>query len=138
MYKSLGSDLARLATAALLFGALDRQPYGYYTILRWVTCIVAAYTAVQAYEQHQRGITWVFTALALLFNPIFPVYLVRKTWAPVDVLSAALLMIAIFALRRQKNLMGVTDREANPCGGLQDPRPSPRCNSEMPSESNLD
>jgi len=95
-----GFIIARLATAALLFWALARHPYGYYTILRWVTCGVSAYAVLRAIEISRTGWAWALAILAIVFNPIVPVHLDRRTWAPVDVAAAIILLATIPALRR--------------------------------------
>lgn len=37
--------LPRVVVAGLLFGAVGKQPYDYYSVLRWVVCAAAAYFA---------------------------------------------------------------------------------------------
>lgn len=86
----IASHIARLGAVALLLWALAPHPYAYYTLLRWVVCAVAAYSAVEAYEQGRRGLTWTLIVTALLFNPLLPVHLDRTTWAGVDIATAVL------------------------------------------------
>jgi hypothetical protein len=69
----------------MLFLALADLPYGYYTLLRILVCAVGAYGAYLAYSAGRHGWTWTFGAIAVLFNPIIPVYLGREVWAPIDV-----------------------------------------------------
>ena len=83
---------ARLAAAAALLVALGRMPYSYYTLMRFLCCIVAAYGAYLASERKQAHWMWIFGVMALLFNPFLPVRLDRSTWAVLDV-AAALLML---------------------------------------------
>jgi uncharacterized membrane protein YccC len=85
-----------LICAGLLFLALLRLPIGYYTFLRLA---VTAGAVVFAYHRVRRsGLTiWVvaFAAMALLFNPIWPVYLKdRSLWAPIDILGGVLFLVA--------------------------------------------
>lgn len=89
------SSLARLVAAGLLFYALARHRYSYYTILRWITCSVALYSAVIAYKAKQTGWTWVLGVIAVFFNPFFLVTLDRTTWAPIDVITGVLLLLSI-------------------------------------------
>lgn len=96
----IGIIVAKLIAAGMLFGALGRHEYGYYTLLRWVVCGVTAFAAFQAAESHKNGWVWVLAVVALFFNPIIPVHLNRETWAFIDVGVAVLLLISVVALDR--------------------------------------
>ena len=73
------------AAALLLFVALGQHPYGYYTFLRWTVCVVALVVAWVAFHSATQWATWPFVGVALLFNPLAPVYLERSTWRPIDI-----------------------------------------------------
>jgi hypothetical protein len=62
----LGSVLAKVIAAALLFDALGRHQYDYYTLLRWISCGVCAFTAVQAGGVKKFGWLWIFAITHLL------------------------------------------------------------------------
>jgi hypothetical protein len=92
-----------LLASALLLGALGSHPYSYYQILRWVVAIVAV---IHAYKAHESGMMfwkWVLIGMAILFNPIAPVYLEKETWAVLDVLSATFLLAFLFLFASNKN-----------------------------------
>jgi len=73
--------IAWLATAAMLvYAVIEKHPYSYYTLLRWICCPVFAYSAVSAFEMNRVAWTWIFGVLAALYNPIFRVHLNRSTW----------------------------------------------------------
>lgn len=91
--------LARLVAALMLLGALARNPYDYYTILRWVVCPIAGYGAVQANARHDHTWTWIFGVIAALHNPIVPVHLSRATWAPIDIACAVALLVSFRAFK---------------------------------------
>ena len=79
----------------MLFGAIAEWPYGYYILLRWLTCITSILVILQAFE---RNIDWakvVFIVIAILFNPLAPIYLSRSTWIPLDIVTAILFIFAI-------------------------------------------
>jgi len=68
---------------------------GYYTLLRWITCIASILVAFQAFE---KGIDWakvVFIVIAILFNPLAPIYLSRSTWIPIDIITAIFFIFVI-------------------------------------------
>lgn len=79
-----------LVAALFLLGALGRWPYGYYVLLRWVVCAAAAYIAFQAHNSNRSGFVWAFGVVAVLFNPLSPIYLNREIWQVIDLLVAAL------------------------------------------------
>ena len=83
-----------LVACALLFFALGDQPYGYFTVLRWVVTIAAAISAYVGFKAANVFAAWVFVAMAVLFNPIAPVFLERSTWQTMDMLAAVILIYA--------------------------------------------
>jgi hypothetical protein len=99
---NLGSVLAKLIAAVMLFAAIGRQTYDYYTLLRWIACGVCAYTAFQAAEIKKIGWLWVFAIVAIVLNPIVPLHLKRETWAIVDAAAAMLLLFSITVIDRYK------------------------------------
>ena len=50
-----GGILAKLIAAAMLFAALGRPSYDYFTLLRWLSCGVCTFTTVQAAEAKRFG-----------------------------------------------------------------------------------
>lgn len=87
--------LFSLGAAAMLLGALGEWPYGYYTLLRWVTSAAAVLVAIFAYQWQRIWAVVVFAFVALLFNPLVPVHLSRSTWRPIDIGAALLFLLAI-------------------------------------------
>jgi len=79
----------------ILFGAIAEWPYGYYTFLRWITCISSILVALQAFEKNIDWVKIVFIVIAILFNPLVPIYLSRSTWIPLDIITAILFIFAI-------------------------------------------
>ena len=85
--------------AILLVAALWEWPYGYYGILRWVTCAVAIFVAYKAYLWRAHWGAWIFGLMAAIFNPLFPIHFSRAVWAVIDLAAATLLVAAIVVLR---------------------------------------
>lgn len=90
---------ARVVAAVAAAVAVARLPYGYYELLRWLVCAVAAFTAWRASELRRSGWAWVFIVLALVFNPVVPVRLRRETWAWADIAAAVLLLVSLATIR---------------------------------------
>jgi len=81
-------------SAGMLLLALAPMPYGYYTLLRLVATGVFIWAAMITSERRLQALPWVFSVLALLFNPLVKVPLSREVWALVDLGSAVLMLAA--------------------------------------------
>lgn len=90
-----GSAIARVFAAGALLLAVRHWPYDYYTVLRWVVCVVGAYGACCAFNGGNRIWAWIFGSLAVLFNPVAPLHFARKTWNLLDVLAAMVLLLSL-------------------------------------------
>ena len=68
------------------------MPYGYYNILRLVVCVSAIFMTVRATKTPNGQLAmWLFTGLALLYNPVLPVHLNEKAiWMMVNAVTAVL------------------------------------------------
>src|SRR4051794_22522312 len=89
---------AALACAAALALAPIHWPYGYYQFLRLAVTALAIWLAVAASRQQSTAWTIFGVGLALLYNPIMPVYLKRATWLPIDLVAAVLCVAAAIKL----------------------------------------
>ncbi len=90
--------VAKGIVVVMLLSALGKHPYGYYQILRWVVAGVTSYSAYLAYQQRQIGWAWTLSIIAMVFNPIVPVYLERATWVVVDIVAAAIVLASILRI----------------------------------------
>lgn len=94
-----------LVPIALLLIGLADLPTGYYTLVRFAVCLVSALSCYWSYKSDDKvGIaTVVFGVLAILFNPIIPIYLHEKEiWTVIDIAAAVLLGIRYFTLRDRR------------------------------------
>lgn len=83
-----------LIAAILLVIALAPMPYGYYQVLRIVVCGLSCYGAYLAYNAESHIWMWLLAGIAILFNPIFPIYLERDLWNVIDLVTAATLFLS--------------------------------------------
>lgn len=96
-------NIALLSAAALLFLALlDGWQYGFFTILRFVVFTACAYSAWLAYENDRESWSWFMGAIAMLFNPFFPIHFERDVWVVIDSVIAIVLILSVFLLRLPK------------------------------------
>lgn len=94
-----------LIPTAILFGTLlSDLPYGYFQILRWTTCITAALFAYESVSWFKQPVPSIFIAIAVLFNPIFPIHLSRSVWLTLDVITGILFLAWIFKIQILKRI----------------------------------
>jgi FtsH-binding integral membrane protein len=72
----------------------------FYTALRWVSCAAFAYSAVVGSQMQLTFWAWVFGLLAILFNPIIPVYLQRQLWQIIDYVAMVIIFLAAIVFTR--------------------------------------
>ena len=92
-----------IGTAILLLLAIPSGlwPYGYYIFLRWIVCVSSVIISYSFYESKLSGWAFTFGGIALLFNPIAPVYLDKSSWVMIDFVTAALLFISTYSIKEK-------------------------------------
>jgi len=88
--------LIKLTLALLFFLCLAKMPYGFYEFIRFSALIGFVYLAYKSYQAGNKGLSFVYAALAILFQPVFKIYLGRTIWNIVDVIAGIFLIITIF------------------------------------------
>lgn len=79
----------------ILFLCLAPMPYGYYTLVRFVSMVVFCVMAYKFYKIREKGLSITFGALAFLFQPFIKVALGRTMWNIVDIAVAVLLITTL-------------------------------------------
>jgi len=95
-YKNIVSGISVIM---LLLAIPTFWPYGYYILLRWMITISAVFLLSLAYEQKETF--WLFSMgiIAILFNPIIPVYFDKETWVVIDFIVAIMFLVSIFKIK---------------------------------------
>lgn len=94
------TKLSRLIASAMLFLAVANLPYGYYRFLRIVITLIAGVSAYNSYKKENYILFIAFLGIAILFNPIFPIYLSKDIWVPIDVITGLFFGITAFLKER--------------------------------------
>lgn len=89
------STVLRAITTAMLFVALTKLPYEYFTILRLVTCFTSAYMIYVAVMTKKPAWIVVFGFFILLFIPIKMFSIKREVWTVVDVIVGLTMLASI-------------------------------------------
>lgn len=77
--------------AVFLILAIFNLPSEYYVFLRWMITAISVYVAI-AFGDTSNNKIWLFVAIALVFNPIVPIYSTRSVWFFVDSVSAGIFL----------------------------------------------
>jgi hypothetical protein len=96
-YKNTIIDFWKL----LLIGLVD-LPIGYHTLLRIVGTVGSVAFVVTDYENGLDFWVIAFELIAILFNPLIPLYLHDKSaWMPIDVIVGMIFFIKSFPFKQK-------------------------------------
>lgn len=91
-----------LICAALLFIGIADLPIGYYTFLRIVVTIGAVAAVLTEFENGLNIWVIIFGLIAIIFNPLIPVYLNDKSaWMPIDIIVGVIFVFKSFTLKQK-------------------------------------
>lgn len=96
-YKQIASIVAILMLLLAIPSGL--WPYGYYQILRWIVAGVALFITYIAYHLEKQTWIWIMVIIAILFNPIAPIYLPKETWVLIDLITATIFLISVIKIK---------------------------------------
>lgn len=96
------STIFRIISVVLLIVAIPELPYGYYVFLRWVVCASSGFTAFVSSKLEKRFWMILYGLIAILFNPIVPIYLEKEIWVVIDIIIAIVIGISLFTVKRIK------------------------------------
>jgi len=87
--------------AGMLLLAIGPWPYGYYMLLRVVVFAAGLLLAALTYQRLKQFTIWIglFLIVAIVFNPIVPLYMTRGAWSVLDLAGAALFVTNWFVMR---------------------------------------
>lgn len=76
----------------LLLIAVFPLPYFYYQVLRWIITGLALYLGFESHEKKDKNWTFVFIIVAIMFNPIISIHLMKEAWIIVDLVTAGIFL----------------------------------------------
>jgi len=94
--------LTVICIIALLLAIPSIWPYGYYQLLRWLVSGTAIFILYAILKLEKITWTWIMAIIAILFNPIVPINLVKETWVIIDLIVAVLFLVSIFKIKPKK------------------------------------
>ena len=96
------SLIVRAVSGLMLLFALEDQPYSYYQTLRIVVCGASIFLAWYFIQAKIEWLGWIFIIPAILFNPIFPIYMDRSTWQLLDLVFGLMFIVSLCAYSKEK------------------------------------
>ena len=102
--------------ALCCFIGIFRLPIEYYTFLRILISIGALLVLYNTLSFKQHYFSIIFLIILILFNPVFPFYLYRKSiWIPIDTITGVLFLLINFIERKeQKKKEEITEETIQP------------------------
>lgn len=92
--------LTIIASGFLFIALFDGLPYVYFTLLRFIVCAVGVYLAYNIHEDNKGSLwVWAFAGIAVLFNPIIPIYLQRGQWMVIDLIIGIFFVLSMFIIK---------------------------------------
>ncbi|WP_317127613.1 DUF6804 family protein [Chryseobacterium sp. CH1] len=89
--------------ALCCFIGIFRLPIEYYTFLRILISIGALLVLYDTLSFKQHYFSIIFLIILILFNPVFPIYLYRKSiWIPIDTITGVLFLLINFIERKEQ------------------------------------
>jgi hypothetical protein len=94
--------IVSIICALALFIATFNFPVAYYMPLRIIVFVGAVLFAITNYKS--LFILMTFCLIAVLFNPIYPIYLyIKSYWIPIDIITGILfLLVAYYEMKQSK------------------------------------
>lgn len=89
-----------LICSGLLLIALANLPIGFYTFLRISVTISAVLALIDEYNNGINVWVIIFGIIAVIFNPLLPIYLSDKeSWIPIDIITAIIFGIKAVSVK---------------------------------------
>ncbi len=93
----------KVLAITLLCGALTSVPYmAYYQLMNWVVLAAAIVTAMQAHHTERDTFMWLSLLVAIVFNPIAPLYFSTSVWHIADGIAIFFFVLATLTIRAAK------------------------------------
>jgi len=93
--------LCIISGVLLLLAIPTWWPSDFYILLRWAIFIISLIVAYNFYKSKINAWTFIFAAVAFLFNPIASLYLGKSTWVIFDFIGAVLFFLASGSIKKK-------------------------------------
>jgi len=90
-----------IASMGLLLLAIFPLPYGFYTLVRIVVCLSAAFMTWISYKKNMSLWMWIMIVVLILFNPLFPIHFLKELWILLDIATCFIFGFFLFKYNRR-------------------------------------
>jgi hypothetical protein len=94
--------LGIICAVALFLAIPAIWPYSYFQLLRWLVCLSAAYIGFLGFQTNRATQGVAMVIVAVVFNPIAPIYLAKSTWIIFDFVAALIFLYFAFAKKHHE------------------------------------
>jgi FtsH-binding integral membrane protein len=100
----INKNWLKILAIILVVGAIPFKdaPFAYFQIMNWVVMGAGIVSAWQAYKKGSAPIMWLFIIIAVIFNPIAPLYFRADVWHIADLITAVIFLLSLFILKDKK------------------------------------
>ena len=91
----ISENLIKVVLSVLFLLCLIDMPYGFYQLIRFIALIGFGVLAYKSYQKERQTEFVIYLILAVLFQPIFKIYLGRTIWNIIDVVVAIGLLLSM-------------------------------------------
>lgn len=102
-----------LIPTLLLIIAVGDLDYGYYQILRIIITIFAIIFAFIFKDFKNNILTTIMIIIAILFNPILPIYLDKEIWVILDFISSIIFLISAINIIKSQSINTKNEKYEN-------------------------
>jgi len=92
----------RIFVIILLIVSFLNLPIGYYTFLRFAVCLSSLVIAYNYYKSKNEVLFILFISIAIVFNPLKPLYFTKNSWVLIDIITIVVFFISMCALIKEK------------------------------------
>ena len=86
-YKNI---LSKLSAIFLLIAMIPVLPYFYYQLLKFLIFGSSGFNAYLFYKSKDQKWMWIMIAIAVIFNPISPIYFGHFLWSIIDLVVSVI------------------------------------------------
>lgn len=90
--------------SALSLLSLAPMPSGYYNFSRFAITAMAVWVLTGCHGRDRIGWSVAFGAVAVLYNPLFPTFMARESWAPFNLLTGALFVVVGCVIKEHEEI----------------------------------
>ena len=105
MQNWIGYNWLKILAIIMIVGALQTWitlPYAYFQLMNWIVVGASIVSAYRSYHLWLNPFMWLFIFVAVVFNPLAPIYLSQDIWKLADVIAIALIILSFLFIKRKR------------------------------------